>query len=65
MDVAIEQERYISGDLYTLAGVFDNGRDAVLLARTMKTTHRVVISKRPDNRWTVYTKERIDPLSKE
>ncbi|MFW9849054.1 MAG: hypothetical protein ACFFF4_07935 [Candidatus Thorarchaeota archaeon] len=52
--------RYIGGHLYRLSDVFDNGRDAVLLARMLKQDRCVVISKTPDGRWAVYWRARVD-----
>ncbi|MHA1905775.1 MAG: hypothetical protein ACW98Y_00650 [Candidatus Thorarchaeota archaeon] len=52
--------RYIGGHLYRLSDVFDSGRDAVLLARTLKQDRCVVISKTPDGRWAVYWRARVD-----
>ncbi|MFW9977598.1 MAG: hypothetical protein ACFFEJ_05870 [Candidatus Thorarchaeota archaeon] len=56
--MTVKKWRYIGGHLYRLAEVFVNGHDAVLLARTMKETRCVVISKTPDSRWAVYWRAR-------
>ncbi len=53
-----EKWRLVGGNVYRLADVFDSGRDAVLLARTLKNDNCVVISKTPDRRWAVYWRAR-------
>ncbi|MHA1637616.1 MAG: hypothetical protein ACTSUB_06325 [Candidatus Thorarchaeota archaeon] len=58
-----EKWRLVGGNVYRLADVFDNGRDAVLLARTLKNDNCVVISKTPDGRWAVYWRARGKPSS--
>ncbi len=59
-----EKWRLVGGKVYRLADVFDSGRDAVLLARTMKNDNYVVISKTPDARWAVYWRARIKTPSR-
>jgi hypothetical protein len=63
--MTVKKWRYIGGHLYRLAEVFISGHDAVLLARTMKETRCVVISKTPDNRWAVYWRARATTPSQE
>ena len=59
-----EKWRLVGGKIYRLADVFDSGRDAVLLARTMKNDNCVVISKTHDGRWAVYWRTRIKTPSR-
>jgi hypothetical protein len=58
--VAEKELRYIGSHLYRLSDIFDNGRDAAHLARTLKQDRCVVISKTPDGRWAVYWRARVD-----
>jgi hypothetical protein len=60
-----ERWRYIGGHMYRLADEFDNGRDAILLARELKQDRCVVMSKTADGKWAVYWRARVRPAAVE
>jgi hypothetical protein len=49
-----EKWKLVGGHVYRLAEVFDNILDAVTLAREMKASNHVFLSKTQSNRWAVY-----------
>ncbi|MBN2229946.1 MAG: hypothetical protein JW779_10200 [Candidatus Thorarchaeota archaeon] len=53
-----EKWKLVGGRVYRLAEVFDNMLDAVSLAREMKKSDHVFLSKTKDNQWAVYWRAR-------
>jgi hypothetical protein len=49
-----EKWKLVGGHIYRLAQVFDNMLDAVALAREMRETNHVFLSKTKNDRWAVY-----------
>jgi hypothetical protein len=49
-----EKWKLVGGHVYRLAQVFDNMLDAVVLAREMRETNHVFLSKTKSHRWAVY-----------
>lgn len=46
--------KLVGGHVYRLAEVFDNMLDAVTLAREMRDSNHVFLSKTKNHRWAVY-----------
>ncbi len=61
--MTVEKWRLVGGLIYKLADVFESGRDAILLARTLKKDRCVVISKTVEGRWAVYWRARVEAQS--
>jgi hypothetical protein len=49
-----EKWKLVGGHVYRLVTVFDNMLDAVTLARQMKETNHVFLSKTKNQKWAVY-----------
>jgi hypothetical protein len=57
-----EKWRLVGGKIYRLASVFVDPREAIALAKELRTDNRVFIAKVPDKKWAVYWRAKEDEI---